>query len=396
MIFIGQQGEMPVHISLKPNHITIGLGSTIGIQVVSYDFAGRLWTAFFDDVTYRRGLDGQHMAKWRAAGGERCRAWLSAEEAEHIEARAHALTSSILVDAECSALNLSPEAKQILTRATDFNAARSAADAAQFSRIYQPIGILPPDQYLSVVLQAAEGCSFNTCTFCDFYKLRPFRIKPVEEFRAHAAAVRAFLGDGLSLRRGIFLGDANALVMPMKKLMPLLEAVHTVYDVKQIGGLYAFLDGFSGNKKSTDNYRLLAEAGLRRVYIGLESGCADLLRFLNKPGQPSDAFEAICSLKAAGVSVGVIVLLGAGGTCYDAAHVRETIALLNQMPLDQDDILYFSELVISPDRPYARQATSTGIVPLTPEAVRAQGTQIEAELHIRPRISRYNIEEFIY
>jgi len=38
----------------------------------------------------------------------------------------------------------------------------------------KPVGILPPDQYMAVVLQAAEGCAFNTCTFCDFYRDRSF------------------------------------------------------------------------------------------------------------------------------------------------------------------------------------------------------------------------------
>ncbi len=393
MLFIGQQGGTPLRISLKPNHLTIGLGPADAMQVISYDYAGRLWTAFFDGVTHRRGLDGRIMAKWRA-GDARRRAWLSAPDAGQIEARAHRLTTSLLAEVERGAIPLAPPARDILARAAAFD---SAGDAARFAAIYQPIGILPPDQYMAVVLQAAEGCSFNTCTFCDFYKARPFRIKPPDEFRAHAGAVRAFLGDGLSLRRGIFLGDANALVIPLRRLMPLLEAVHDVYDVAALGGVYAFLDGFSGRKKSADDYRLLAQADLRRVYIGLESGCADLLAFLNKPGTPADALQAVRALKAAGVSVGVIVLLGAGGTTYDAVHVRDTVALLNRMPLDKDDILYLSELVVSETLPYARQAASGGIVPLTPEAVRTQGERIAAGLHgIQPRISRYNIEEFIY
>jgi radical SAM superfamily enzyme YgiQ (UPF0313 family) len=56
-------------------------------------------------------------------------------------------------------------------------------------------------------------------------------------------------------------------------------------DVEQLGGIYAFLDGFSGERKSPEDYAELAQRGLKRVYIGMESGNNDLLHFLKKPGR---------------------------------------------------------------------------------------------------------------
>ena len=254
---------------------------------------------------------------------------------------------------------------------------------------------------MAVVLQATEGCSFNTCTFCDFFRDRPFRIKPPDEFRAHAQAVRGYLGEGFSLRRTIFLGDANALVIPMPRLVSLMEIVHEVYDVHGLEGIYAFLDGFSGERKSAEDYRALADLGLAMVYIGLESGSADLLRFLKKPAMPDEVIHAVRALKQGGVSVGLIVLLGAGGHTYAEEHVRETINVLNAMELDGGDLIYFSELVVSDNLPYARDAYQAGLQPLTAEERIAQGEAIEAGLRFAdeadsPRISRYDIREFIY
>jgi radical SAM superfamily enzyme YgiQ (UPF0313 family) len=254
---------------------------------------------------------------------------------------------------------------------------------------------------MAVVLQATEGCSFNTCTFCSFYKDRPFRIKTPDEFRAHAEAVRDFLGRGLSLRRTLFLGDANAIVVPTERLLRLLDVVHEVYDVERLGGVYAFLDGFSGEKKTTADYQRLRQRGLKRVYIGLESGSPALLRLLRKPGAPADAVAAVRALKAAGVAVGIIILLGAGGQRYAAEHVRDSIAVLNAMQLDMDDILYFSELFTSEGTPYARDAVEAGLEPLSPADCAAQQAAIEAGLVFTtaqgtPHISRYDIREFIY
>lgn len=145
-------------------------------------------------------------------------------------------------------------------------------DVDQYASVYKPVGILPPDQYFSVVLQLTEGCSFNSFTFCTFYKDRYFKNKNPIEVNQHIIDVKKLIGEGINLRRTIFLGDANALVVPMKLLIQLINLVHKNLDISQLGGNYAFLDGFSGEKKKSDDYKLLKSLGLEKIYIGLESG----------------------------------------------------------------------------------------------------------------------------
>jgi hypothetical protein len=343
------------------------------------------------------------LAKTREPHGARSRRWLDQGEADTILTAAQELTRALLAALASGQATmrkpLPAAALAHIDQAANFSPDQSRIDQQHFHRIYQPVGILPPDQYLSLVLQIAEGCSFNTCTFCDFYKARPFHIKTVAELRAHAQAVRDFLGAGLSLRRGIFLGDANALVIPMHKLLPLLDVIHETYDVAALGGLFAFLDGFSGQKKSPADYATLAERGLRRVYIGMESGSAELLKFLRKPGTPQHVIEAVQAIKAGGVAVSVIILLGAGGEQYAADHVQATIDALNAMPLDQHDLLYFSELVVSDSLAYAATAAQAQLQILDHAAMQQQEASIRAGLRFpsgTPQISRYDIREFVY
>ncbi len=363
-------------ISLKNNSLTIGLSET---EIFSFDLAGRLYTVFQNGVTYRRGLDGSILAKWRTH--ERQRHWLNESDCQKLEHEVHA---KIAIWYETA--TITSEAKSVIEKILAFDPAQ---DVARFHQIYQPVGILPPDQYLATVLQLTEGCSFNTCTFCTFYKDQPFRIKPVEEFYLHAQAVKQFLGDGRRLRPTIFLGAANALVVPMAKLLPLLEAVQRVFGKQDV---YAFLDGFSGEKKSASDYALLKSYGLKRVYIGLESGCSDLLHSLRKPGTPSDTLQAVQAIKASGISVGIIVMLGIGGEKFAQAHVEETAAILNAMNLDKNDLLYFSHLVMDDTMPYAHQNFQS----LSQTQRMAQGEAIQHQLHTVPKISRYDIREFIY
>jgi hypothetical protein len=133
----------------------------------------------------------------------------------------------------------------------------------------------------------------------------------------------------------------------------------------------------------------------------MESGSADLLRFLRKPGTPQDVIAAVAALKRGGVAVGIIVLLGAGGLQHAQKHIRDTVTAINAMPLDGDDIIYFSVLFAPESVPYASDAARAGITPLSPDECLAQGDQIESGLRFRtgndtPRISRYDIREFIY
>ncbi len=375
------------------------------VAVYTYEASGRPWTFILDGVIYRRSLNGTMLAKWRPPGRPRQRRRLSRAETLALEAQARARVAAFLAAWEAGEVTFRQpppaDMRERMAAALAFDEAAARADAARFAQVYRPIGILPPDQYLAVVVQITEGCSFNTCTFCTFYRDQPFRIKSPDEVQAHARAVRAFLGPGLPMRRGIFLGAANALITPMPRLLAAFAAVRAVFPEPRFGELFAFLDAFSGERKTAADYAALAARGLRRVYIGLESGHAPLLRFLRKPGTPDDALRAVLAMKAGGLSVGIILLLGAGGDRFAEGHVRDTRDLLAALPLEREDIVYFSELVVTPHMPYAREAVRAGLRALTP---REQAEQQRAMLagvpwaHRKPgpRISRYDIREFVY
>ena len=405
MVLFGKWQNRSLTISSKPNCLTVSLQQDAGATVFSYDAAGRLWTAMLAGVSYRRGLDGKIVAKWGATPESRQRRWLEAGEARALEETARDLAYRLQLDMHGGPVELNGVLDQIgtefIANAGSFSESAYATDIARYHQVYKPVGILPPDQYMAVVLQATEGCSFNTCTFCNFYRDRPFRIKTPESFREHVRAVAAFLGEGMSLRRTIFLGDANALVIPMPRLLPLLDIIHEDLDVEALGGIYAFLDGFSGERKSAADFAELARRGLKRVYVGMESGSARLLQFLKKPGKPEDVIAAVRNMKSAGVAVGIIVLLGAGGQAYAREHVVDTIAAINAMGLDLDDIVYFSELIESEGLEYTRDAFDARLQPLTPQERLRQAEQIERALVFSeeggtPHISRYDIREFVY
>jgi hypothetical protein len=405
MVILGTYQGRSLTISVKHNCLTLSLAAQDGSNVFSFDYTGRLWTAMLAGISYRRGLNGKTVAKWANKRGERERRWLSASETSAVEGQARSAARELLLAIDAHQVHLAaplPDAGRVgLARAAYQSQEDYQQDVRRYHEVYKPVGILPPDQYMAVVLQVTEGCSFNTCTFCDFYRDRPFRIKQPADFLQHCEAVRDYLAEGLKLRRTIFLGDANALVVPMARLLPLMDIVHQVYDVEALGGMYAFLDGFSGERKTQTDYAELARRGLKRVYIGMESGNEALLQFLKKPGKSEDVLQSVQAMKAGGVAVGIIVLLGAGGRAYAHKHVEDTIALINRMNLDLDDIIYFSELIESENLAYVKDAYQAALKPLTSQERQAQADAIESRLVFSeaggtPHISRYDIREFVY
>ncbi len=397
---------------------------------LSFDRAGRLTGAWLGGSNYRRSLDNRVFEKQEGPKpglSYRVRRELPPAEADDLLLRVRGLVAGYraLLDSPASrpVEGTSPDdcaaVRDRLDGVLACDPARLERDAELFRQIYRPINILPPDQYLAIVLQATEGCSYNRCAFCGFYRDRSFRIKSLPEFKRHIEQVRALFGQGISGRRSIFLADANALVIPQSDLVPIFDTVADEFAIEPagldrpardawraehpfyVGGVYSFVDAFTSRRKTVDDFRELAARGLRRVYIGLESGDGDLLRFLGKPNSPDDIRRLVEVLKSARVAVGLVVLAGAGGDRYASNHVRQTAELIRALPLDQADLIYFSELVDYPGSSYSALAASAGIRPLTVEEIQDQMLAIKSALQSGarqpgPKISYYDVREFIY
>ena len=180
----------------------------------------------------------------------------------------------------------------------------------------------------------------------------------MEEFEQHIHAVKRFFGEAIHLRRSIFLGDATALILPQNRLIRVFDLINQEFCFADspsaarwaepiFEGINSFLDVFAGERKSEMDFRELKARHLRRVYLGVETGCDPLLAFLNKPANSEQASDLVATLKSAGLSLGLIVLIGPGGELFSHAHVEQTAALIRKMPLRPEDLIYLSPLAYS-------------------------------------------------
>lgn len=383
--------------------------------ILAVDHEGRPWRLVDGDRTFRWGLNGRVLAIERVPGRGRTYHWVESDEAAALWERTRGRLSLLLdraISGDLPGLEPVPGAGDAqppppglfatLKKVASRDGAAHLTDAERFTQIYSPVGILPPDQYMALVVQLTHGCQFNTCTFCTFYRDTPFSVSTGEDLREHLAAIDSFLGEGVNLRRSIFLGDANALALPMDTLVPLIDIVMEHYRAAQpaTGGMHAFLDGFSGSKKDVEEYRHLVEKGLRRICVGMESGHDPLLQWLNKPGSVSDVVQTVGAMKVAGMGVSLVILIGAGGREYGDGHVRDTIHVLDELPLDSKDMVYFSRHVDLPGAAYGVIARQEGISELDEAGMEEQHQAIASALRPYrsggPRRGAYDIREFTY
>ena len=347
--------------------------------VFSFDLEGRPVSWYRDDRICKRSLDSRIHTRERV-GGRRVRAVLPEDDAagtyrmllEQIATASIAPSNSLDAD----------RLRRILSWTTE----RLLAEKHRFNRVYRPVSILPPDQYLAVVLQATFGCSWNRCTFCSFYQDREFACRTTEEFEEHCTGVRDFLGEGLKLRRSIFLADGNALVLSRDRLFPIMEAATDHFPGMPVHG---FVDVFSGERRTAAEWSELRELGLERVHVGLETGCDELLSWLNKPGSAEESFGFVSTLKEAGLKVALIFMVGAGGRDFAEQHREATVALTERLPLQKRDIVYLSPF----------QTEDEGPEQLTEDEIGLEFTVLQDRIRqAAPEaiVTRYDIREFLY
>lgn len=185
--------------------------------------------------------------------------------------------------------------------------------------------IRPPSEADSILLQVTLGCSHGKCAFCGAYRDKPFAVRPPEDIEADLRWVAAHM----PRHRRLFLCDGDVLALPMHRLEALLDLIgRTLPGVKRVSS-YASARNLRG--KSDEELLRLREAGLRMVYMGLESGDQGVLERMGKGSSVEDIVRAGKRIVRAGLKLNVTVLNGLGGVEGSAEHARKTAQALTEM-----------------------------------------------------------------
>ncbi len=170
---------------------------------------------------------------------------------------------------------------------------------------HQPV-FRPPAEANSIIIQVSLGCSFNKCSFCSMYETKSFKVRDSNDIFEEIDILSAY-----DDTRRVFLADGDALACDTSFLVKVLKKLKSSFPKLQRVSAYA--SAYNLLDKSLDELKLLREYGLSLVYYGMESGNQELLKYINKPMNPTKIVESLDKASDANIKTSVTVILGLGG-----------------------------------------------------------------------------------
>ena len=171
----------------------------------------------------------------------------------------------------------------------------------------------PPSEAYSLIIQITLGCSHNKCSFCSMYKEKKFVIKPIEDIKSDIHAFRAMYKNR-SVEK-IFLADGDALVVPTEILVQVLDYIKEVFPECKRVSIYG--TAIAIHQKSVEDLKKLYEKGLTLVYLGVESGDNDALKFIKKGIRAERVVELAKKIQDTGIDLSITLIAGLMGKFQD-------------------------------------------------------------------------------
>jgi len=164
-----------------------------------------------------------------------------------------------------------------------------------------------PMEKASYSLPVTVGCSYGQCKFCNLFRHLKYRMIPIEDIDEELKRVYEMGGNP----QKIFLGDGNAFDLPIDRLLEILNRIHHYFPTCNCINMDATVTGVL--KKSDNELEQLYKNGVRHLYLGIESGLDDVLIFMNKDHNLTQAHEAIRRLQKVGLIYDAHIMTGVAG-----------------------------------------------------------------------------------
>lgn len=220
----------------------------------------------------------------------------------------------------------------------------------------------------SLLLRVTENCPWNKCTFCEMYKGHRFVYRPLGEIKAdidRVAAIRdeitavssklglggkitrdvasALLAEGRDLvenagfitvfswlysgGRTAFLQDADSMIMRSPELASALK--HLRETLPSLTRVTTYARSKTLARRRPEELRMIREAGLDRLHIGLETGDDALLTLIRKGVTSALQIEGGRKAIAAGFEVSEYWMPDLGGRERGRQHAENTARVLS-------------------------------------------------------------------
>ncbi len=185
----------------------------------------------------------------------------------------------------------------------------------------------PPSEADSLLIQATVGCPHNRCTFCMVYKNGPrYRVRQIDDIKSDILQAGRDFGSHV---RTLFLPAGNTIAMRTDDLAEICRFARSTFPFLKRITIYGSSQYI--HKKGAQRLGRLAQAGLSRIHVGLESGDDVILKRIRKGTYAEQQIEAGRWAMGAGIELSLYVILGIGGQERTNEHAWETARVINEI-----------------------------------------------------------------
>ena len=229
--------------------------------------------------------------------------------------------------------------------------------------IYEGNIYRPPSEAYSLLVQVTIGCSHNSCTFCNMYIDKKFRVRSEEEVFDDLQDAR----ETYPYVERVFLCDGDALCLSTDRLIRILDKIYTLFpECRRVNVYGNTIDVLA---KTPEELSMLAKHGLKMVYLGAESGAPEVLKAIRKGSTREEIIKAVQMLETADIRTSVTFISGLAGKAGWRDHAVNTGTMITEMGASYVALL---TLMLDPRTEIARQIREGEFELLSPEEVVAE------------------------
>lgn len=222
----------------------------------------------------------------------------------------------------------------------------------------------------SLLLRATRNCPWNRCDFCVMYKTEKFEVRPAGEVKKDIDTVAAICNDLKTISRELgyggavtrecalrllekrpelgdhhgffmvynwlasgaktaFIQDADSLIMKSGPLAEILTYLRQTFP--SLSRVTSYARSRTLAKKSPEELKMIHQAGLDRLHVGLETGDDALLALIKKGSTAEDHIRGGRKAMEAGFQVSEYWMPGLGGKEMWENHAKNTARVLNEI-----------------------------------------------------------------
>jgi len=181
----------------------------------------------------------------------------------------------------------------------------------------------PPSEAQSLIFQVTLGCSFNECSFCDMYRSKEYSERPWDEVKLEIDMMVKQLPDTTR----IFLADGDALNLSTDYMIKIVKYLYEKFPNLERVSCYAM--PMNVLKKTSEELKQMFDAGLKMLYLGIESGSDIVLKKVTKGALGETIIKSVKKAKDAGYTMSCMIILGLGGKKYSKEHIKGTAEVIN-------------------------------------------------------------------